>query len=76
MGGAIHCQESEMSITNCTLSNNVVRGHGGGLRVSYTSSVVINFSNFSRNHGKFEQGGPCACFLPHPLVPKQGATLT
>ena len=60
-GGAIYAVNSEMSLTNCTLSmntnNQVYYGGGGGIYFDGASSAVLDYCSFSDNYSSSSGGG-------------------
>jgi hypothetical protein len=68
-GGAIHCTSSSPTIRNCLITNNVPRGHGGGIYCGYGSNAIITNCIISNN--TFDPdgyGGAIFCYKSNPTI--------
>jgi len=60
-GGAIYCDSSSPTITNCTFSGNGANWYGGAIRCRDSSSPSITNCTFSGNSANW-YGGAIACY--------------
>jgi hypothetical protein len=60
-GGAIYCSSASPTITDCTISENVVRswGQGGGIYCEYGSPAIVHCTIIGNEAGYGEGGGVC-----------------
>jgi predicted outer membrane repeat protein len=56
-GGGIAVSSTFLSLTDSTIRDNAATGDGGGLHADATSSVVVDYSLFLRNHANVYGGG-------------------
>jgi predicted outer membrane repeat protein len=67
-GGAILCEGSSPTITNCVFSGNQSGFQGGALACLNGSAPVISHCKFSANSVTYGQGGAIYCYIASPVI--------